>query len=460
MLSKHEMMEDMDSLEAVILHYDFLLPLMEERTNSSFKNKFTSLKQEISSISTTFDFTNLVRRGLNILNDGHTGITNKSSIKWFVDNSYLNSVGNVSLRDTLYADYYNTLITDSIFRECKSGIRAVYIDGKYYVARPFSDQGVPIKIGEEIKRIDDRDIHSFVGENYDQMFFLMWDNNHKRWYSDFFMLAMPLLHKPVFTLTIGDRDVIINSAVIADNLEKEKYQAPSSPKVMLLDDDMLYIYMPMMMNKQWYMNEIRKTYTADVKKIIIDIRNNSGGDDSVWADILSALIDKPFTYRYYVGMFYDAKLKDAISSFGDVKTDNNRMTVSQERIISPDSNSVHFAGKIFILQDKYTYSAASALVSAARQDKDRFTVIGEKSALISGYTFPPVLFKLKNSGIVFRLAFSGDITGGEQNKYMDKIDVEMQNDISTYLEKLYQYDRLSNDYLLQRDKLIQYVKSQ
>ena len=433
--------------------------MTEERTNTSIKDKFVTFKQEIPHIQTTFDFVNLVRRGLNILNDGHSSITNKSSIQWFVGNSYLSAVGNVSLQDTLYADFYDSLITDSIFLICKSGIRSKYMDGRYYNARPFTYQGDTVSVGEQIEKIDGQDMNTFIQENYDQMFYLEWDTEFKRWYSDYFMLAMPLLQKPVFTLTIGGRDVIINSNETVDNLEREKYQTSSSPKVILLYDDILYIYMPMMMNKQWYVDEIKKMYHAGVKKIIIDIRDNPGGDDSVWAGVLSSLVDKPFSYRYFVGMNYDEALKNAISNFGAVKIENNLMTVSQERIIDPDRNSVRFTGKIFIFQNKNIFSAASALVSAAMQDKNRFTVIGEKSTLISGYTFPAVIFKLKNSGITFKLAFSKDLTGGEQNKYMDAVDIEIQEDINDYLEKIYQYDCHSIEYLQQHDKLVQYVRS-
>ena len=71
-------------------------------------------------------------------------------------------------------------------------------------------------------------MNTFIQENYDQMFYMEWDSKHKRWYSDYFMLAMPLLQKPVFTLTIGNRDVIINSNETVANLEREKYQTSST----------------------------------------------------------------------------------------------------------------------------------------------------------------------------------------------------------------------------------------
>ena len=391
------------------------------------------------------------------MNDGHTDITNQSNVKWYVTHSYLKNVGNVVLQDTMYADYNDSIIMDSINAICKSGIRAKYVDGKYYNARTFTYQGTLVRAGEEISEIDGIEINSFIQANYDQMFYLKWDPNNKMWYSDFFQLAMPLLKQSVFTLKIGGRDVIINSLETVDNLEREKYQTSSSPKVMLLYDDMLYIYMPMMMNTQWYVDEIKKIYHAGVKKIILDVRGNAGGDDSVMAGILSALIDKPLTYRYLVGMNYNEALKEAISQFGTVEINDNEMTLFRERIIKPDSTSVNFEGRIYVFQNKTTFSAASALTSVAMQDKNRFTVVGEKSSFISGYTFPAVLLKLKNSGIVFGLAFSKDLTGGEQNKFMDTVDIEIQEDINDYLDMLFKYDAHSIEYLRQYDKFVKIV---
>ncbi|MDR0825177.1 MAG: hypothetical protein LBN74_08795 [Prevotella sp.] len=454
------MIEDLDSLESKINRYCSFVPLMEKRTNTSVKSKFSLLKNEISDSTTIFDFTNLVRRGLNLLNDGHTAITNKSSIKWFAEYSYLKSVTNASIGDTLYADYYNKLVSDSVGSICKSGIRAKYMDGKYYNGRAFRYNDRLINVGEEIKGIDGQDINQFINDNYDHMFSLLWDSNNKIWYSDFFMLALPFMGKSSFVLTIGDEKIPIDSKVTVSDLEKEKFSTFSQPKVDIISDDILYIYMPMMMNAQWYINQIHEKYNNDIKKIIIDLRGNGGGDDSVWASILSNLIDKPFGYSYQVGMNYNEELKKSISSFGEVVVNDPIMEVIRDRVIQPDDKSLKYAGKIYVLQDKYTFSAASAFVSAALQDSDRFKVIGEKSSVISGYTFPPLVFKLDNSGLIFKLAFSMDLTGGINNQYMDKVDVEINDNINEYFDKIYKYDCHSKDYLENNDKLIKYIVEQ
>jgi hypothetical protein len=85
--------------------------------------------------------------------------------------------------------------------------------------------------------------------------------------------------------------------------------------------------------------------------------------------------------------------------------------------------------------------------------------MGEPAAFIAGYTFPPVIFKLPHSGLVFKLAFSTDLSGGKDNPYMDKVVVELRETIDDYFDKLYKYDSSGAEYLSQIDKCIQYIKN-
>jgi len=114
-------------------------------------------------------------------------------------------------------------------------------------------------------------------------------------------------------------------------------------------------------------------------------------------------------------------------------------------------------GKIYVFQDEYSYSAATALSSIAWQN-DNIELVGARSSLIGGYTLPAIAFKLPNSGIVFTLAISADLTGGKNNPYMDKVKVEIPEDIDTYIDKIMNFDQYSDEYLLNRDVLVKYVR--
>jgi hypothetical protein len=444
-LTPAQMREDFDFLQSQINTYCFFLPLLEQRTNTSVNRELQRLKQAITPAATVEDFAHIVRQALNILRDGHTQIVGSAPVKWFAANSYLSPVSNVTLADTLHADYYRALI-DNIIPMAQSGMRVKYMNGRYYNARPFTFNNVPIRLGEEITSVDGIEIHQFI-QAHSLQIYCLWDADNKQFYADNFIWYLPLIGKNVFTLTIGGKDVVVNSQKLLDNLQREKYSLARARRVEIINDSLLYICMPMMTDAAWYINALKEKYTPAVKKIIFDICSNGGGDDSVWADLLTHIIAEPFHYNFVVGMNYDERLKKAIHDFGEITVEGEKMIVSSYRTLYPDSSSVHFAGKMYILQDKYTYSAAAAFSAAAMQHKDKITVAGEPSAFIAGYTFPPVILKLPHSGLVFKLAFSADLSGGKDNPYMDKVDVELQETIDDYFDKLYSYDSSGVEYL-------------
>jgi len=458
-LTKVQMDEDLNFLESKINQYYTPLSLLEKRTGISVVKEFESLRGGIVKEQPIGNFVELVRQGLNILNDPHSQIVRKDQIKWYVPNSYLSSVGNVSLTDTLSADYFHSLISDSIFSKIKCQILLKYINGNYYNIRPFKYDSLIVDSGEHVTAIDGIPINDFVKKYRNFLLFTSWDPILKQWFCESFKVSLPLIGKTQFTLTIGGKDLKLDCGKQLNILSRE-FTKNYSPQIYLIDNDILYIRMPMMMNIDWYREEFLKKYTADVKKIVIDIRDNGGGDDSVWQDFLKIIIYKPLTYRYNVQIPDNDALINSVRDFGDIHRKNNNVYVESNRIIEPDSNSVNYEGKIYILQNKYTFSAAAALSSVAWQNPNMI-LVGEPTVTISGYTFPAIMFKLPNSKIVFNLAFSSDTVGGNSNPYMDKVEVEILEDtnINEYINKVMNYDCFSVDYIMNKDKLITYVKT-
>jgi hypothetical protein len=126
--------------------------------------------------------------------------------------------------------------------------------------------------------------------------------------------------------------------------------------------------------------------------------------------------------------------------------------------ISPAESSVKFGGNIYIIQDADTYSAASSLASISFQHKNIVSV-GYPLSHIGGRGLSPLLFRLNNSGIIFRMSFTVDLSGKESNPYMNKAEIEMQQDIPSFLDRITnnQYDI---DYIKNKDLLIKYIREQ
>jgi hypothetical protein len=463
-LSKEQMESDLRFLQEHVHKYFYPLSLLERRTGINVDDEYKKLHAEITQTTSIEEFTHIIRQGLNMLMDGHSQIIPKAALYGYIHpDYYLSSIGNASLSDTLNADYYYSIITDSIQPKVKTGLRARFMNGDYYNARPFiSNNGIPILAGEKISAINGIPMNQFIEDNYLKMYYMYWDPISKKKFSTLFTLVFPLLNIEKYSLTIGDKDIELETGKTVEGLQREHPTSSFSRNVILIDSTILYIRMPQMYDSEWYINELLRIYTPNVEKIVIDVRDNSGGSDGVWAELLRKIIDKPLTYTYHVGINHNETIEKALlSTFSDFKMTRkgDKTEIFNETVEVPDSNSIHFKGKIYVLQNEWSYSAATALSSVAMQNEN-MVVVGAPSILIGGYTLPAIAFKLPNSGLAFTLAFSADISGGENNPYMDKVEVEiLENDIQAYTDKILNYDCYSKDYLSTKDELIKYVKS-
>lgn len=460
-LSKKQMQDDLLFLQGHIHQYFSLLPLLEKRTGINVDDEFNKLDDEITTTTSIEEFTQIIRQGLNMLYDGHSQIIPGFSLKNYASpDYYLSSIGNATLADTTNADYFYRLTTEYVNSKVKINMMTKFMKGEYYNILPFISNEIHIDTGEKISSINGMSMNQFVKDNFSKMYYLRWDPISKKPYSRLFPIALPLLGMDKFTLTIGGKDIELEVSKTVETLKKKHAQS-NHGNVLLLENNILYIRIPEMIEEEWYINEFLATYTPDIEKIIIDVRANSGGYDGVWISLLQKIIDKSLRYKYHVGFNHNEAIENAIqSSFSELTMirKGRKTEMYQDIVHLPDSNSVHFKGKIYILQDESSYSAATALASIAWGNDDIVSV-GATSALIGGYTLPSIAFKLPNSGIVFTLAFATDLRGGTNNPYMDKVEVEIpEEDINTFADKILNYDCYSKEFLLTKDPLIKYVK--
>lgn len=155
----------------------------------------------------------------------------------------------------------------------------------------------------------------------------------------------------------------------------------------------------------------------DYPKLIIDIRGNGGGDDGYWMNnIVSLLISKKLTANYYMlfrGGEYEMpflssrKIKlSNMSSLDRNITKNFPPEFSQFKYydiedftVMPDK-SLDYRGEIYLLIDKYNFSAADAFASFSKATGFS-KLIGERTSG-DGIGIDPIMFSLPNSGIVIR----------------------------------------------------------
>jgi len=214
---------------------------------------------------------------------------------------------------------------------------------------------------------------------------------------------------------------------------------PAFEKNIIIPDEVAYLRIGQMDSTRAEKDneEIRKFYNEikSYDKLIIDIRDNSGGDDYYWINnVILPLAKKPLSTNNYVFSrgkyckpFHKAKGlkmkpikeldKDILNKMPkEIKSDFQEYYIANKTF--EPYKSIDFKGKIYLLVDGVVYSSAESFASFAKESGFA-TLVGESTGG-DGIGTDPILFSLPNSGVVIRcsslLALNDNFTINEEVK--------------------------------------------
>ena len=124
---------------------------------------------------------------------------------------------------------------------------------------------------------------------------------------------------------------------------------------------------------------------ASAKELILDVRENTGGNSSVGWAILGCLTDQPFR----VGLWQRRNYEPQRRAWG-----MNMRWITEEGPLQPPNGAKHFKGSVAVLCGPLTASAAEDFCMAFDVMK-RGTMVGERTA---GSTGQPIWFGLPGGG--------------------------------------------------------------
>lgn len=230
----------------------------------------------------------------------------------------------------------------------------------------------------------------------------------------------------------------------------------------VVDNKIAYMYLPKMYTNKIYLQEDMKLVDEYLKTLenhqalIIDIRGNTGGDDRYWKDIVSKLIDKDITGTGYAMFREDSEIiKNYLmkSNKSDFKIEGIEKLPKEVVKNAPketldmftgfskidfkisSNKASKFKGKIYLLVDDMVYSSAESFAIFCKDTKIA-TIIGEKTGGNAG-EIEPVLFDLKNSGLIVKMSNNMFLTreGICNEEFKTNPDYEVKNcDITNNLE--------------------------
>ncbi|MGO3751677.1 MAG: S41 family peptidase [Peptoniphilaceae bacterium] len=223
-----------------------------------------------------------------------------------------------------------------------------------------------------------------------------------------------------------------------DNSNNEK-ENNNNVKLEIIDNDKIAYINIGRYGLNYMENDSRKLndFLVDIKQypnLIIDIRDNGGGSDKYWKElIVSPNLSKERSYeRYFIfkkseitkpfleSRFNEGEIK-AISNFPQSLEINSKKSsyshyVLDTQKIQPKYDEKLFQGKIWILTSENVYSASENFAMFSK-NTDFATLVGTNTGGDGGVA-DPILINLPNSGLIVRFSmFYGlnlDGTGNEK----------------------------------------------
>jgi len=147
-----------------------------------------------------------------------------------------------------------------------------------------------------------------------------------------------------------------------------------------IDKEILYIHIKEMKYTRYIRNIYRNEIDAETKTIIFDLRNNGGGDSNPVPGFLGDFV----TERTYLGSY--------IEKSGPDHDDN---TAPIDAYAEP-SEDFHFDGKVIVLTNRRSYSAASYMAAMCK-GLPNFTIAGQITGGGGGGNTP---YELSNGWII------------------------------------------------------------
>lgn len=487
-LSTEEKREDFEMFLSIMKSFNPQLTLRKKITGFDLIEYIEKQRQAIDTVCTE-EFILMLVDALRRCNDPHnTYITNDSMLDIF-DNDTAKATKLETLM-TAADEYFMTIVKKEDRKQIP--LRLFYSDGGYYsIGKLAVADMLSGTISDSVPQ--GAKIISVGGEPIDSVLQRSWKLNFTNFSWD------KIRHKPYMAVTSGgevwgrhDDGAVDIVYEYKGEIRKFLYKLTDGQEIQLAggayffndwsvgyvdyfpESKLLYIRLPQMANKDFYLKEIiAKGRGKSIGKVVIDIRNNPGGDDGVWMGILETLIAKPLDIRAQVGCknteLAIKRLKLTNGKRETVKVpllDNEEYgTLLWGEVLQPSDSSLNFAGKIYVLQNRLIFSSAGSLSNVAKMHKNIISV-GETTGNLLGFGFAPLTFVLPNSCFVFQIEPVLDLSNAKTlyDYFHDNVEIPVEISVEQVVKNFNNYnpDRVdkyiySKDFLYNHDPVFRKV---
>ena len=479
-ISKEKMYADFDSLISTVSNANPHLEIYKKTIGIDVIKEMKKRRACIDTINSLTSYYIHLAITLRMIPEGHVRLLKSREINK-ADNWYKKQYPNYFDTTTIYNykkidegffAYYGKIEGQKWEVMRSYEIPLTYINGEFYVLRPIevknkeNDEIIKINSGDKLLKINNYTVDSFINCHNDKFTYAAhvnkWDYKNKKFYNEQLLKNNYLFDKDV-SLEFYDNNLASTKTVkyIGGNILKNyksnntlgSYNSfkPKQDKVLYFDSTLYVKITAMNLDRLKYLqDEIIKYKDSIISKVIIDVRNNGGGSDYFWEGILSSISDTKLCRHQRLGIRNWSKLNtminsnvDSLQPFYDTLLNEDFKLLADDNEcheIIPDSNSINYSGKIYLLHNRNSFSSATAFVTFAL-GSDKIIAVGESNGYLGGYGTNPFLFQLPYSKIMFVMHSTIHIPINANNAndyYWNKTEVEVNT--TPYFESLmYEY---------------------
>ena len=468
-ISKAEMYEDFDQFVEIVQRYNPQLAVRKAVTGYDALERIVSMRSCIDTIQNPTSFYVLMKGAVNSLADIHSYTLSVMTPRPLIRALWQYNTFTEVDTNLLYKAA-NILWVSNNRPFFNLGNYLMYHDGSYYII------GDVILWGDNVSiRLNDKKLVKVAGTDVDQWLrqnmhrqignAMRWDFSKGKYYSNSMML-------PKGEITVRDMHTGRDSVVDLSLYTSFQFQSKAgvftkkdfSKRLVFYypEEQLLYLRFPQMEEglQRKLIREIRHALGHHMpQKIVLDVRNNPGGSDDVWTDVVQYLIGDTIYMPVRVGIraqedylaFYRKASEEELEPYSFL---GEQYYVFKHGVCAlvPAKNNIGYQGKFYVLQNRGTLSAAHSLSSLHRYS-ERFVTVGEPTGTIAGRGGGPALFQLKHSGITFAMECDIDFTNAEkpEDVYQDAVDVPVKCTLEEAERITISRANRSKSYLLERD---------
>lgn len=460
-----QMKEDIDSLEEIIKN---VWPQYEVAKNLFGYNPYDSIsfyKAKVNEKTTIKEFVEIIESILNLLQDAHCCIVYPTYLKDFkTPLDYYFSIDKKTDKLARNNTFYFQYLLDKENIAKIYDLFFCYTNDHYYNIIPFLLNGKNIGFNYRVDSINGIETDKFVNQLVAHKSAMLFNLQKKEFYKEDFWSSTYLKKKDSLKFVFTDSTGKSVSSFINYNyfplFEVFPHYGTLSPVVNYFGQNkVLYIRIPTMYGEKFYLDKINELISkkTEVNNIIIDIRENKGGDEWMWQKILKKFIKDTLVYHAktvlnkneFTRKFILNKLEEeSTSEYIDFLDNKEFYVINMTDTLIPAESRLYYTGNIYTVFDEKAYSASAIYLHLMKHF--HFPTIGIGAGRFSGKGVNPVMFILPNSKLIFQIEPILDITNV---KILN--DLFIMPEYTVNITNQYYFDRYSktSEYLYSYDYL-------